>query len=333
MNTVNHPNRLLQVLGDGQFHSGEDLGELLNVSRTAIWKQIRKLKQQGLEIESVSGRGYRLANGIGLLDRQSILDGLLPSVRNSLDCVDLYLSIDSTNSEAMRRIQAGTSGRQLILAEQQLAGRGRRGRPWLSPMARNIYMSLIWPFENGIQALEGLSLVTALSLVRALQTTRLQGMEDLQVKWPNDVWLHKHKLAGILLEVQGDAQGPLQVVIGIGLNVNLPLALCSEIQQPVTDLVAHGNDTIDRNSVIAIILSQLCDDLQLFSRAGFSVFRDVWQTLDVFHGQQVEVTRGTHSLIGEVMGVDHTGALVLSTPQGQELVTGGEVFPSVRALA
>ncbi|MEX2129866.1 MAG: bifunctional biotin--[acetyl-CoA-carboxylase] ligase/biotin operon repressor BirA [Pseudohongiellaceae bacterium] len=327
-----HEYSLLEILGDGVFHSGEDLGRSLNVSRTAIWKQIRKLKQLGLEIESVSGRGYCLAHGVTLLNRQAIREGLSPQSDSALSEIDLYLSIDSTNSEAMRRIQKGAKGRQLIVAEQQLAGRGRRGRAWLSPMARNVYMSLIWPFDNGITALEGLSLVIALSLVRALQELGLPGMEHLRVKWPNDVWLQNKKLAGILLELQGDAQGPLQVVIGIGLNVNMPLQLHQEIQQPVTDLSSNGNFKVDRNRIVTQVVSQLDKDLRQFSASGFAAFKDTWHQYDVFHGQTVEVTRGNNRIVGKVTGVDATGALVLSTPTGIELITGGEVFPSVRVL-
>ena len=332
MTMMNHDNRLLQILGDGRFHSGEELGAELQVSRTAIWKQIRKLKKLGLEIDSVSGRGYCLAHGIRLLDRSQITAALSPATRNAIDVMDIYLSIDSTNSEAMRRVQRGDSGIQLILAEQQLAGRGRRGRQWLSPMARNLYLSLIWSFEHGVQALEGLSLVTALSLVRALQSAGISGLDGLQVKWPNDVWLRHHKLAGILLELQGDAQGPLQVVIGIGLNVNLPQSLRAQIQQPVTDLSNGGSEAVDRNLLVAKVVSQLHADLQLFAREGFAVFQAGWQSLDVFHGQRVEVTRGRDTLIGEVAGVSESGALLLQTPQGRQVITGGEVLPSVRAL-
>ena len=199
---------LLKLLKDGRFHSGQALGAALGVSRSAVWKQLQLLEAElGLSIHKVRGRGYQLAAPLTLLDPAAIKQ-LAPSCDWSVLVFD---SIDSTNAEALRAIEHGQSAPFLVLAERQTAGRGRRGRKWVSPFAENIYYSLVLRIEGGMRQLEGLSLVVGLAV---MQTLRELGVSAAGLKWPNDVLVGQKKIAGILLELVGDPADVCHVVLG-----------------------------------------------------------------------------------------------------------------------
>jgi BirA family biotin operon repressor/biotin-[acetyl-CoA-carboxylase] ligase len=318
---------LLYSLADGNFHSGETLGKNLGVTRTAIWKQANALKALGVELHSVTGKGYRLPEPMNLLSREQIL-ATSQTDREALDkYFDLHLSIGSTNIEAMKKAQAGYS-RYLVLAEHQSQGRGRRGRTWVSPLGKNLYFSLMWSFQNGVSALEGLSLLTALVVVRALQKA---GFAGLGLKWPNDVLLNGNKLAGILLEINGDKTGPCQVVIGIGLNIKMPQSAGAEIDQPYADLAASGG-MINRNWIASALIDGLHTELEKFVVSGFAPYRQEWESLDVYRDKEVQVQSGAGIIRGVVAGVDVGGALLLKTSGGIQAISGGEVFPSLRPV-
>jgi BirA family biotin operon repressor/biotin-[acetyl-CoA-carboxylase] ligase len=149
---------LLPLLADGEFHSGQELAGVLGVSRTAVWKQLEKLRELGLQIESVRGKGYRIRGGMELLEASRIEAGLTADSRRLLAELVVADVLDSTNAEVLRRMERGGPSGLACVAEQQTAGRGRRGRQWVSPYAGNIYLSLGWEFAGGAAALEGLSL-------------------------------------------------------------------------------------------------------------------------------------------------------------------------------
>lgn len=318
---------LLSLLSDGDFHSGEALGRKLGVSRTAIWKQIKALQSLGIELHSVTGKGYRLQTPMTLLSREIILSMLPTDAGRLHNCFDVHLTIGSTNTVAMERAQQGAPV-YLVLAEHQSQGRGRRGRNWVSPFGRNLYLSMVWSFQNGVAALEGLSLLVALIVVRALNRLGVQG---LALKWPNDVLLDGSKLAGILLEVQGDMTGPCRVVIGIGLNVEMPRAAASQIDQAFSDLQATGVP-LDRNHIAATLVDELFRGLDSFNTLGFAPCREEWEALDLYKGREVEVHSGSSSIRGIVKGVDDRGALLLNTESGLRVINGGEVIPSLRPV-
>jgi len=319
---------LLHSLADGNFHSGEKLGRSLGITRTAIWKQANALKALGVELHSVTGKGYRLPEPMNLLSREQIL-ATLRIDRAELDkCFDLHLSIGSTNVEAMKKAQSGYP-KYLVLAEHQSQGRGRRGRAWISPLGKNLYFSLVWTFQNGVSALEGLSLLTALVVVTVLQKA---GFTGLALKWPNDVLLNGNKLAGILLEVHGDVTGPCQVIIGIGLNINMPSSAAVEIDQPFADLANFGG-LLNRNLIAAALIDGLHIELENFANSGFAPYRDAWESLDIYAGKEVQVQSGAGSITGVVAGVDVGGGLLLKTAAGIQCISGGEVFPSLRPVS
>jgi BirA family biotin operon repressor/biotin-[acetyl-CoA-carboxylase] ligase len=215
------------------FVSGQDLADLLGVSRTAVWKQLNKLEELGLEIESVKGKGYRIPGGITLLDEQAVRDTMAVDSLPLLAMLDLRDAIGSTNAEAMSQIAAGRGSGYVCTAEQQTAGRGRRGREWVSPYARNLYLSAVWEYEQGAAVLEGMSLAVGVVVARALAAC---GVPPVQLKWPNDLLYEGAKLGGILLEMTGDPAGACQVVVGIGVNVSMPGKAAEGIDQSWTDV-------------------------------------------------------------------------------------------------
>ena len=313
---------LLSLLADGQFHSGDELGELLGVSRTAVWKQLKKLDELGLALQSVKGKGYRLAGGLDLLSEQNIRLGLQAQAEQWITRLDIRDRIDSTSTRAMQQAldNPATAQGYICTAEQQTAGRGRRGRPWLSPYAANLYLSVVWQFAAGAAALQGLSLAVGVAVVNALKAV---GVDDIALKWPNDLLYKRRKLAGVLIEMEGDAAGPCQVVVGIGLNVNMPSD--AAIDQPWVDVASINPQAADRNRLLSAILNELMPLLAGFEQQGFAHWRAEWQRHDAFAQQQVVVSQGDERVFGEAVGVDETGALLLQTPAGKRSFNGGEV--------
>ena len=313
---------LLTILADGEFHSGEELGQRLGVSRTAIWKQLKKIEALGLTVQSVKGRGYCLSGGLDRLDAGAIAAGLDPAVRQVLADLQLEGSVDSTNRIALQRLQRGPSHGVVVIAEHQTAGRGRRGRVWQSPYAANIYLSMIWSFNSGAAALEGLSLAVGVALTDAL---RALGVVNPALKWPNDVLVGNRKLAGILLEMSGDAEGPCHVVIGIGVNVVMPASEALSIEQPWTDLSSLLGDAPPRSLVVATMLNHLFPALDVFASEGFAAFRDSWTARDAYHGKPVSLALGDQLVLGRARGVNDSGAIIIEHEGGMGAYNGGEI--------
>ena len=319
--------RLLEVLADGGFHSGEELGDLLGVSRAAVWKQLQKIEEAlALRFESVKGRGYRLIGGLELLDREQIAGGIPQGFSYSLHVAQ---QVDSTNRVAAELARDGVVRGCVVLAEQQSAGRGRRGRPWVSPFARNIYCSMVWEFDSGVAALEGLSLAVGVGVVRAL---RASGVEDALLKWPNDVLYGGRKLAGILLEMAGDVSGRCQVVVGVGVNVAMAsLPAGAMIDQPWTDVNTAAGRPISRNALASNLVAHLLQLLNEFEVGGFERFRDDWALLDCARGRAVTVHIGDQLVHGIAAGVDEAGALAVDTDFGRQWFHGGEISLRVQS--
>lgn len=319
---------LLQCLADGDYHSGQDLGLRLGISRAAIWKQMQVVRELGVGIEAITGRGYCVPGGLNLLDKSEICRHLTGPAVSLVDRFNLHFSTGSTNTDAMAKVEQGFD-RWLVMTEHQSRGRGRRGRQWVSPFGHNLYQSLLWTFQGGIAALEGLSLVCALVVLRTLKS---QGYEDITLKWPNDVLFNGRKLAGILLEVSGDVAGPCRVVMGIGVNTAMPAGAGTAIDQPYSDLRSVSNGVVDRNQLAAALINEWVLTLEQFERAGFSQFRDEWMGSDAYLGQLVEIKSGANVIVGVSAGVDPAGRLLLDTDSGCITVAGGELLPSLRPV-
>lgn len=311
---------VLRLLADGEVHSGEELGQLLGVSRTAVWKQLKGLEELGIHLRSVKGKGYQLEKGLELLQSSRIREHMSGSALRLLSELDLCGSIDSTNTRALDRARAGEARGLVCLAEHQTAGRGRRGRQWVSPYGRNVYLSLVWEFTTGAAAMEGLSLAVGVAIVRAL---RASGVDGVELKWPNDVLWQEKKLAGVLLEMTGDAAGLCQVVIGIGLNVGMLASEAESIDQKWVSL--HSiNGEVSRNRLVADLLNNLMPMLLDYQQGGFASLREEWEALDCFGDREVEIRVGDKLTYGQVLGVSETGALRLKTTDGEQLIYGGE---------
>lgn len=324
------PPALLIALAAGEAVSGRELATRLGISRAAVWKQIERLRELGLEVEAQAGRGYRLAAPVEWLDAGRIRAGLSSTEAARLADLAVHWQIDSTSSELQRRAAVDPRDGLACLAERQDAGRGRRGRTWRTPLGGGLALSLLKRFDDGMAALGGLSLVAGVAAVRALADC---GVEGVGLKWPNDLVAHGRKLGGILVELGGDATGPCHAVIGIGLNLRLDAHTAAAIDQPWIDLAAlTGGDALpSRNRLAAQLIAQLGAALERFAASGFGAFRDDYAKLDLLRGRPVRVLRGETSEDGVAVGIDARGALRVAFADGERRVDGGEV--SVRAAA
>lgn len=319
--------KLLAIISDGEWHSGEEIGLSLGVSRSAVWKSLTAFVDAGIEVESRKGRGYRLQGGLELLDEQLIRGYLAPSVNDRFPLIEIHGALDSTNRRAMDHALAGTTG-LVCLAESQIAGRGRRGRNWVSPFGRNLYMSVVWEFECGAGGLEGLSLAVAVAVARALGEL---GINSTTLKWPNDLMVEGAKLGGILIELSGDLVGPCKVVIGIGINCEMSDKAGINIDQDWTDLArVAGPRPVLRNELAALVLSQLVAALNRFADRGFADFQAEWESIDALRDRDVCLIAGDRTIIGKAAGITPRGALKLITDQGEQEFSGGELSLRVR---
>jgi len=316
--------KILDILKDGEFHSGETLGEKVGCSRTAVWKHLQTLEAMGLLIETTKGTGYRIVGGVDLLDGQAITGALAVAAKPHLSKINIFQTIDSTNTYARQLAEKNSVSGLVILAEQQTGGRGRRGKSWVSPFAANIYLSIVWDFEQGAEALEGLSLAVGVAVRRALIA---HGVQGVKLKWPNDIYVEQKKLGGILLEMIGDPAGHCSVVIGVGLNVSMPVSQASAIDQDWTDVATELQDKLPaRNKLAAELISEILPLLGTFQEQGFAAYRDEWQAADAFYGQPAVISTPKQSTAGIVKGVGINGALRLELDSGNiESFIGGEL--------
>ncbi|WP_130904044.1 bifunctional biotin--[acetyl-CoA-carboxylase] ligase/biotin operon repressor BirA [Pseudomonas sp. Sample_22] len=313
---------LLKLLKDGRFHSGQALGAALGVSRSAVWKQLQHLEAElGLSIHKVRGRGYQLAAPLTLLDPAEIAR-LAPSCEWPVLVFD---SIDSTNAEALRAIERLQVAPFLVLAERQTAGRGRRGRRWVSPFAENVYFSLVLRIEGGMRQLEGLSLVVGLAVMQAL---RELGVSEAGLKWPNDVLVGQKKIAGILLELVGDPADVCHVVLGVGINVNMQMT--DEVDQQWTSMRLESGKMFDRNQLVATLGEMLQRYLARHQATGFSSIQAEWEQNHLWQGRAVSLIAGVNQIDGEVLGIDNQGALRLKVGGVEKVFSGGELSLRLR---
>lgn len=311
---------LLNLLKDGRFHSGQDLGAALGISRSAVWKQLQHLEADlGLSINKVRGRGYQLAAPLSLLDSLDVAEmkaGWPVTVLNS---------VDSTNAEALRAVAQGRTAPFLVLAERQISGRGRRGRKWVSPFGENLYYSLVLRIDGGMRQLEGMSLVVGLAVMQAL---RKVGVFSAGLKWPNDVLVGNKKVAGILLELVGDPADVCHVVLGIGINVNMQVA--EEVDQQWTSIRLETGQSCNRNALAVELSDQLETYIKRQQAGGFSVLQAEWEENHLWQGQSVSLIAGVSQIDGVVLGIDNQGALRLMVNGVEKVFSGGELSLRLR---
>lgn len=288
--------------------TGDALAQAAGLTRAAVWKRIDALRTAGVEIDAQPGRGYILRHPLELLDAGAIREQLPATAAALLATLEVAWNLDSTNNELLRR-STSPRGVDVLLAERQTGGRGRRGRAWASPLAAHLYLSLARQFSGGLARLGGLSLVAGIATA---ETLRALGFDDVRLKWPNDLVVDDNaglrKLGGLLIEGGGEHAGPVRAVIGLGLNVRMPDAFAAQITQPWIDLATLSTPP-SRNVLTALLLGRLLPALEQFDRDGLAPFLPRYAALDALAGHAVTM----HSPVGErhgvALGVAGDGAL------------------------
>ncbi len=296
---------LIGMLSAEQPQSGTALAAQLGVTRAAVWKHIMALRALGLPVQAHPTTGYRLQWPVELLDRERILAQLPPSLGQASPLA-IHWQLASTNSELLSQAARGAADGCVCLAESQTAGRGRRGRHWISPFAGNIYFSLLKRFDCGIGALSGLSLAAGIALSRALIDC---GVSQTGLKWPNDVLAQGRKLAGILIELGGEYLGPCFAVIGIGVNLHLGADGALKLEHQAIDLTELNGVPPGRNRLIGRLWLRLLEVCDQFAAEGFAALRKEYEQYDVLAGRTVRLTVANEVREGIAIGVDDRGAL------------------------
>lgn len=323
--------RLLSLLADGQLHSGNELASVAGISRAAIWKHIQQLQTLGLTVGAQPGKGYRLTKPIELLEREAILAALAPETRRTMDGLELLWTAESTNDHLLSGPPPAPGRAAVCLAEYQSRGRGRRGRQWFAPAGHGICLSVAWSFPRSPDSLSCLGLAAGVAVLRAM---RACGLHETQLKWPNDVVAAGRKLAGILVDVRGEAGGPLNAVIGIGVNYLLDsdtesaVAAAGGLQPASMDTVADGAPP-GRNYAAAQLIEKLVDVLQQFERAGFDPLLKEWTDADYLRGRRLRINTDQDEIVGIAAGISGDGQLLLNTDGRLRHIVTGDV--TVRA--
>jgi BirA family biotin operon repressor/biotin-[acetyl-CoA-carboxylase] ligase len=332
--------QILKLLTDGAFHSGTDIGARLGVSRAAVCKSIRSLAEAGLEIESVTGRGYRMPVPARPLERRAIQRHLAEAGIEALS-VRILDEVDSTSAYLLAEDRGGPQSR-VCLAEAQPQGRGRRGRHWVATPYHNVMLSMSWQFAGGPTTIAGLSLAAGLAVLRALERYGVSGGRSrhpasrdtgtslhgagLGLKWPNDILCDGRKLAGLLVDMQGEADGPTRVVLGVGVNGYIGARDAARIDQPWTDVQRVTGESVDRNRLAALAIAELFYMFETFAESGFAPFRREWERRHHYHERRVRLIHGATEVLGTVAGVDASGALLLRDAHGgQQAYHAGEI--------
>ena len=315
--------KLLQYLSDGQFYSGKQLA--FGVSRTSIWNYLKSLEKFGVDFHAVKGKGTRLAKPIELLNKKLILERLSPESSGFINQLELLCSLPSTSKYLLQKSQSQKLQNGMVcLAEMQTSGKGRLGRAWVSPFAQNLYISFLWNFKTGIGALSGLSLACGIAVCHALQNIGLKGHA---LKWPNDILFEEKKLAGILVEIQGESQDEYTAIVGIGINCHMTAKEANQIDQPWTDInAAMSGESFSRNVLASELISQVLKVLSRFESEGLKPLLSEWDKYDVCRNKKVKIISGATSSLGVAKGITELGELKLLNSSGDiERVTSGEV--------
>jgi BirA family biotin operon repressor/biotin-[acetyl-CoA-carboxylase] ligase len=324
MNFSENQKKILEILADGNFHSGSEIAQLVSISRSAICKHLHYFTALGIANTAISGKGYRLHYPLELLDPNEMQHWFSKQTRRLIANLEIHDFIDSTNTQMNVLERQDQPSGTICFAECQTAGKGRRGRQWVSSFGSNIALSVLWRFQQGPAAISGLSLVIGVAVVRALKSLNFL---DIGVKWPNDIFWQYKKLGGILVEVSGETEGPCSAIIGIGLNGFIPDPQAEEITQDWTDLTKiSGHFFIHRNQLAAALLNELLPIIASFETQTIQQYLEEWRDYDCMLGQAVTLFIGKQQIAGIVRGIDDKGLLQLERPDGDlQVFASGEV--------
>lgn len=316
--------KILAILADGQFHSGTELAGTMRLSRAAVWKQLNSLAELGLRHSAVRGKGYRLEKPLELLTHAEIDEVLSDRTRALVSSLEIHDRIHSTNCYLSEYGQRNAPSGAVCFAEHQTAGKGRRGRQWVSPYGSNIYLSILWRFQQGPVAIAGLSLAVGVAVMRALKQHDIEGVG---LKWPNDIYSQGKKLGGILVEVSGETDGPCSAVVGLGLNLFLPETEAENITQAWTDLSkVTGRNRLSRNKLAGLLLEHLLPVIAGFEDVGIKAYVDEWRDYDCLKGKEATLFIAAQPFDGRVEGINDAGLLLMRRLDGSvQAFASGEV--------
>lgn len=316
--------KLITLLRDGEFHSGEQLGKSLGLTRSGIWKLIQQFPAWDIFVESITNKGYRIPQGLTLLEKEKILPFLTHHPLPQKIDIQIFDTLPSTNDYLLNIAKEKTDKCVICLAEKQTSGKGRRGRTWTSPFAKNIYLSILWHFPKDACELSGLSLAISLAVV---ETLKIYGIKHpVGLKWPNDVLWNNQKLAGILVELSGETHSICSSVIGVGLNVNMSNTKGEPIPAEWADVQMLSDNPVNRNELTGVLLNELIKTLTVFQNQGFSAFIEKWKSFDLVAGKQVSVLTPTAVFQGIGRGIDERGLFLLEDETGAlKSFSSGEV--------
>lgn len=318
-----HFTEVLTLLDNNRHYSGQALAQRFNVTRATIHNCIVKIESLGISVERIRGLGYRLMQPLDLLSQADIESKLSPQVANKLVEIQCLQEIDSTNRYAGDLVLPKAGEFSLVLAEMQTAGKGRRGRKWVSPYAANIYMSVLWPLQKPLHESGMLSPMLAISMLTALEEL---GVTGLSLKWPNDIYCHNKKLAGLLIECSGEISGGCKMVIGMGVNVFMSQFDNIDIDQQWTDMCSHTQDSqYLRNDVAAKLANSAVSALIQFENNTFENLVGTWSQWDIMKDKQVELHSAQFIQTGVARGIDSHGCLLFETSRGVEKISAGDV--------
>jgi BirA family biotin operon repressor/biotin-[acetyl-CoA-carboxylase] ligase len=296
------------------------------VSRASVFNALAGVADHGVSLQRIRGRGYRLARPWQRLEQDEVVRWLGKDA-GQFD-IEILPQAASSNTLLLQRAghavaNGGAPGGSVLAVELQTDGRGRMGRTWHSGLGTALTFSLLWRFDCGLNALTGLSLAAGVAVVRALNRLGAQGV---QLKWPNDIMTGQGKLAGVLIEAQGDMLGPSAVVIGIGLNCALPDSLVQLIGQPACALDEICAAMPTRNQLLAVLLQELGRVLRQFAQDGFAAFREEWERYHIHQDMPVRLHMADGKTVnGIARGISDSGELCVETEQGTQCFNSGEV--------
>jgi BirA family biotin operon repressor/biotin-[acetyl-CoA-carboxylase] ligase len=302
--------KLLNIMQDLEYHSGSELGDKLDITRSAVWKKVNAMILQGIKIEKNKQLGYRLSEPLVLLNKE-VIEKKLKALNLPLE-LHILNEINSTNSY-IKQLNP-SSNITCALSEMQTAGRGRFGRSWISPYAKNLYFSCGWQFGCDLSLLSGLSQVCSLAILKALKSYGIS--QDLDLKWPNDILYKGEKLCGILIEVLAETNGQSQVIIGIGMNVNMQ-ELSTNLNRSWTSLSLITECYHDRNDIVPHIIQQLAHHISEFKSKGLRAFIDDWSNYDYLYDKNIKINLSNGSVEGQAKGIDELGRLIVKTQDEQ----------------
>ena len=319
--------KILEFLSEQDgFVSGQDISHALGVSRTAIWKYMNALREEGYEIESVTRKGYRLIHRPDILSVEEIRRHLKRGVITGE--LKVFSSIDSTNEEAKRAYLAGFPDRSLFVADHQTAGKGRRGRSWLSPKGQDVFITFLLKPVLPPECASMLTLIAALAAVKAMEK---HSMEEYRIKWPNDIVLHGKKICGILTEMSADMDDIHYIVAGMGFNLNRT-EFAEDISSTASSVYKETEKKVDRTRFVADFAEEFMKRYDLFlEEQNLSSFVKEYNKYLINVGREVKLIRRDGEVVRKALGINQLGELLVQDENGQtEAVFSGEV--SVRGL-